>query len=222
MRLAWVAVALVLPALSGCLGAFDQDDEPRGPVQPADVGYDAESIEVTGFERTAVTIPSFDGTQLAAVVYSPTSADTLPDGSPPRWGVVVALHGWGFFKEQFEGVGGATGAPVPQDSSGTAEYTVNRLEAYAGQGLVAVAYDARGFGRSTGTATVAGPAEMRDLDAVIDHVERHYPTNGLVGLVGQSYGAGQAFQALADNPRVTTALPMYGWVDLYEGLLPGN
>ncbi|HJQ93031.1 MAG TPA: CocE/NonD family hydrolase C-terminal non-catalytic domain-containing protein, partial [Candidatus Thermoplasmatota archaeon] len=43
-----------------------------------------------------------------------------------------------------------------------------------------------------------------------------------VGLVGQSYGAGQAFQALADNPRITTALPMYGWVDLYQGLLPGN
>src|SRR5688572_14534793 len=114
MRLAWAAIALVLPALSGCLGVFDQDDGPTGPVQPADVGYDPETVEVTGFERTAVTIPSFDGTQLAAVVYSPV-ADTLPDGSPPRWGVVVALHGWGFFKEQFEGFGGATGAPIPAD-----------------------------------------------------------------------------------------------------------
>src|SRR5215210_4060023 len=185
MRLAWAAVALVLPALSGCLGVFEQDDEPAGPVQPADVGYDAQAIEVTGFERTAVTIASFDGTQLAAVIYSPVTADTLPDGSPPRWGVVVALHGWGFFKEQFEGVGGATGAPVPADSSGNAEYTVNRLEAYAMQGLVAVAYDARGFGRSTGMSTVAGPAEMQDLNAVLDHVEQHYATNGLVGLVGQ-------------------------------------
>lgn len=222
MRLAWAAIALVLPVLSGCLGVFDQDEEPAGPVQPADVGYDPEAIEVTGFERAEATIPSFDGTQLAAVVYSPVTADTLPDGSPPRWGVVVALHGWGFFKEQFEGVGGASGAPVPPDSSGTVESTVNRLEAYALQGLVAVAYDARGFGRSTGMATVAGPAEMRDLDAVIDHVEHHYPTNGLVGLVGQSYGGGQAFQALADNPRVATAVPMYGWVDLYHGLLPGN
>ena len=222
MRLAWAAIALVLPALSGCLGVFAQDDGPAGAVQPADVGYDAEAIEVTGFERTEATIPSFDGTQLATVIYSPVTADTLPDGSPPRWGVVVALHGWGFFKEQFEGAGGATGAPVPQDQSGTADYTINRLEAYAMQGLVAVAYDARGFGRSTGTSTVAGPAEMQDLDAVLDHVESQYPTNGLVGLVGQSYGAGQAYQALADDPRITTAVAMYGWIDLYEGLLPGN
>jgi pimeloyl-ACP methyl ester carboxylesterase len=72
------------------------------------------------------------------------------------------------------------------------------------------------------SAISAGPAELQDLDAVLDHVEGQYPTNGLVGIVGQSYGAGQAFQALADNPRVTTAVPMYGWVDLYEGLLPGN
>src|SRR5687767_4746656 len=151
MRQAWVAVAfalLALPALSGCLGVFDQEEEPAGPVQPADVGYDPESIEVTDVERTAVTIPSFDGTELSAVVYTPVTADTLPDGSPPRWGVVVALHGWGFFKEQFEGAGGATGAPIPSDSSGTVENTVNPLDAYARQGLIAVAYDARGFGRS--------------------------------------------------------------------------
>jgi hypothetical protein len=221
MRWAWVAVALVLPALSGCLGVFDQDEEPTG-IQPADVGYDPESIEVTGFERSPVTIESFDGTQLSAVVYSPVSGDSLPDGSPPRWGVVVALHGWGYFKEQFEGIGGATGAPVPADPSGTAPYTVNRLEALALQGLVAVGYDARGFGRSTGQSTVAGPAELQDLDAVLDYVESHYPTNGRVGLVGQSYGASQSYQAFVDNPRVTTAVPMYGWVDLYEGLLPGN
>ncbi|HJQ92669.1 MAG TPA: hypothetical protein VJ874_00115, partial [Candidatus Thermoplasmatota archaeon] len=128
MRLAWAATVLLLPVLSGCLGVFEQEDEPTGAVQPADVGYDPASIEVTGFERAEATIASFDGTQLAAVVYSPVTADTLPDGSPPRWGVVVALHGWGFFKEQFEGFGGATGAPIPADPSGTAEYTVNRLE----------------------------------------------------------------------------------------------
>jgi hypothetical protein len=219
MRWAWVAVALVLPALSGCLGVFDQEEEPAG-VQPADVGYDPEAVDVTGFQRSPVTITSFDGTQLSAVVYSPISGDTLEDGSPPRWGVVVALHGWGFFKEQFEGVGGATGAPVPADPS--APYTVNRLETLALQGLIAVGYDARGFGQSTGQSTVAGPAELQDLDAVLDYVDSHYPTNGLVGLVGQSYGASQSYLALADNPRITTAVPMYGWVDLYEGLLPGN
>jgi predicted acyl esterase len=224
MRWAVLAVAVfVLAGMSGCLQAFNgKHKDAPGTIKPADVGYDPSEVAVTGVEKSMATIASFDGTQLSAVIYTPTSGDTLPDGSPPRWGVVVFLHGWGDFKEMYEGAGGATGAPIPSDPSGTAPYSVNRLEAFAKQGLIAVAYDARGFGQSGGMATVAGPAEMADLDAVIDHVAAHFPTNGLVGVVGQSYGGGEAYQAWADDPRVTTVVPMYGWVDLYQGLLPGN
>lgn len=224
MRWSWAAVLLVLPLLGGCLDLFDGEDEDReGEVSPADVGFEAESIRVTGVEKAAYTVPSFDETDLATVVYAPVSGDTLADGSPPRWGVVVFLHGWGFFKEQYEGAGGATGAPEQADPAVTqAPYGINRLQAFAQAGLIAVAYDARGFGQSGGTTTVAGPAELADLGAILDFIEGHYATNGFVGLVGQSYGGGQAFQAWVDEPRVTTIVPMYGWVDLYEGLLQGD
>lgn len=223
MRWALPVAALVLVAgLAGCLDAFKGKKVDASVVQPADVGFDPSTIRVTGTEKSSYTIPSFDGTQLSAVVYSPLSGDTLPDGSPPKWGVVAMLHTWGFQKEQFEGPAGTTGAPLPPDPSGMAEHTVNRLEEFAKAGTIAVAYDARGFGQSGGMATVAGPAELADLDAVLDFVAAKYPTSGRVALVGQSYGAGTALEAFAGDPRITTAVPMYGWVDLYNGLIPGN
>lgn len=225
MRRSLAALLLVVPLLGGCLDAFDRDDDGGrdGDVAPADVGHDPESVRITGVEKLAYTIPSFDETPLAAVVYAPMTADTLPDGSPPRWGVVVMLHGWGFFKEQFEGFSGGTGAPEQADPAfAQVPYGANRLQAFAAQGLIAVAYDARGFGQSGGQSTIAGPAELSDLKAVLEFVASRYATNGYVGLVGQSYGAGQALQAWADDPAITTAVPMFGWVDLYDGLLQGN
>lgn len=224
MRWPWAAVLLVLPMTGGCLDLLDDDDGPNdGEVVPADVGFEPESIRVTGVEKAGYVVPSFDGTDLATVVYAPLSADTLPDGSPPRWGVVVFLHGWGFFKEQYEGTMGATGAPAQAGAVlGQLPYGVNRLQTFAEQGLIAVAYDARGFGQSGGSSSVAGPAEMADLGAVLDFVAARYSTNGLVGLVGQSYGGAQAFNAWADDARITTIAPMYGWVDLYDGLLQDN
>src|SRR5688572_6938506 len=213
-----LVLVLALPALSGCLTFLD-DDKKDGPVEPADVGYGPSTIRVTQVVKHEATVPSLDA-ELATIAYEPKSSSLAPDGTPPRWGTVIFVHGWGFFKETYEGVGGATGTPAP--SSEEAKYTVNRLQAFAEAGLVAVAYDARGFGRSTGTSTIAGAAEMSDLEAIRMWAEDHFPTNGRFGVVGGSYGGGHAYLAWADNPMVTTAVPMYGWVDLYQGLAPGN
>lgn len=220
MRAAAFVLLLAFPALSGCLSFLDNDDADRSPVQPADIGYDPATIRVTGVVRHALNLTSFDGTNLAVVAYEPESSDLAPDGQPPRWGTVIFAHGWGFFKETYEGVGGASQTPVPED--GRVKYTANRLQSFAQNGLVAIAYDARGFGQSGGTSTIAGPAEMADLEAVRAWAQATFPSNGLFGVVGQSYGGGQALQAWVDNPRITTVVPQYGWVDLYDGLAPGN
>jgi pimeloyl-ACP methyl ester carboxylesterase len=219
MRGVAVVLVLALPALSGCLSFLDEDDD-RPAVAPADIGYDPATIRVTQVVKHTASVATADGVELATVVYEPKSSDLAPDGSAPRWGTVIFVHGWGFFKETYEGMGGATGTPAP--SSEEAKYTVNRLQAFADAGLLAIAYDARGFGQSTGTSTIAGPAEMADLEAIRAWAEDHFPTNGLFGVVGGSYGGGHAFLAWADNPHITTAVPMYGWVDLYQGLAPGN
>lgn len=219
MRGVALVLVLALPALSGCLSFLDKDDK-QDAVSPADIGYDPSLIRVTQVVKHEATIATADGAELATIVYEPKTSDLAPDGTAPRWGTAIFVHGWGFFKETYEGAGGATGTPVP--SSEEAKYTVNRLQAFAEAGLIAVAYDARGFGQSTGTSTIAGAAEMSDLEAIRSWTEDHFPTNGRFGIVGGSYGGGHAFQAWADNPMVTTAVPMYGWVDLYQGLAPGN
>lgn len=225
MRWSWAAVLVVLPLTAGCLDVFDKDKDRDADdlSAPADVGYAPESVTVTGVLKETLTIPSFDETALSTVLYRPVTDDTLEDGSPIPWGVVVFLHGWGFFKEEFQGASGTTGAPAQTEPvTSQTPYGVDRMQMFAEQGLIAVAYDARGFGQSGGSSTIAGPAEMADLDAVLDYVAEHYATSGRVGLIGVSYGGGQAYQAWADDPRVVTAVPMYGWVDLYEGLLQGD
>lgn len=223
MRWSWAAVLVVLPLTAGCLDVFDRDgDDARAPTDPADVGYEPGAVEITGVIKETASIPSFDETPLATVIYRPVTDSTLPDGSPIPWGVVVFLHGWGFFKEQFTGIEGQGAPAQAQPATGQVPYGPDRLQAFAQQGLIAVAYDARGFGQSGGTTTIAGPAEMADLDAVLDYVASRYPTSGRVGLVGVSYGAGQSFQAWADDPRIVTIVPMYGWVDLFEGLAQGG
>lgn len=223
MRGAWLAVLLALltvPTLSGCLSFLDDEPAPPALSAPADIGYDPATIRVTSVLKQTATVTSFDGTNLAVVAYEPITGDRTPDGAKPHWGTVVFVHGWGTLKEAYEGVGGASGAPLP--GSEQVPYTTNRLEAFAREGLVAIAYDARGFGQSGGEASVAGPSELADLDAILSWADVTFPTNGRFGVVGVSYGGGHAYQAWTDNPRVTTAVPMYGWVDLYDGLLPGN
>ncbi|HUR25965.1 MAG TPA: CocE/NonD family hydrolase [Candidatus Thermoplasmatota archaeon] len=211
----WRALALLTVLLAGCFGG--PAPAPRAVV-PADVGFDPATLRVTGFTAENVTLVSWDGaTHLSAVAYVPQTQDRLPDGSAPRWPLAVFVHGWGQEKESYAGQTAAVpGFPVPSGQG------VNRLRQFALGGIVAVAYDARGFGKSEGHATVAGPAEMLDLDAVIDFATARYATNGRVAVVGASYGGGHAYQAWANNPKVTTAVAMYGWVDLYNALIPHN
>ncbi|MGB1586067.1 MAG: alpha/beta hydrolase [Thermoplasmatota archaeon] len=223
----WLALLLIVPMLSGCL-SFLEDDEPEPMIGPASDVDDPSMVTVDG---VAVhnhptdgggqdRITSFDGTQLPYVIYEPLASRALPDGSQPRFPVVVFVHGFGYSKEMWlcPPMGDPGQPPLPDDPC---PFT-NLLQKFAEAGIIAVAYDTRGFGQATGQVTVAGEAEMADLDAVIDFVADRFPVNGKVGVTGISYGGGHAMHAWAFNPKVTTVAAHQGWVDLYEALLPGN
>lgn len=211
---AWVAIAVLLavPALAGCMGAPPREVTPA----PEAPGSGPAGVVVERTLRTTLTVEAADGTPLAAVVQQPQSSRTAPDGLPLRWPVVVFMHGWGGSKGDYEA------GPAPA----TPTAGPDRLRDFALAGFVAVAYDARGFGESGGQPTVAGPSELSDLAALLDAVHAAYPTTGKAGLVGASYGAGQALQAwggAAGGPQPIAAVAAhYGWNDLYGGLLPGN
>jgi len=203
-----LAALLAVPVLSGCLSFAFDDEEPRA-VAPYDPGHGPVAVE--GVRTWNLTASGFGNTSLAVRVLEPTTTQALPDGSPPTWPVVVFVHGWGGTKESWQST-----------AMGEAGQSVDLLDRFARAGFLAVAYDARGFGQSGGSVTVAGPAEMADLSAVIDFVEEEFRTSGRVGVTGTSYGGGHSFLAWAKDPRIDTAVPHQGWVDLPDALVPGN
>ncbi len=223
MRALWMVGLLAVVALAGCFSSpSDNQPDPMRP-DPVDVPYDPEQVEVTGVRKDSFTFDSFDGTTLSAVAYIPETSMALDDGAF-EWPVIVFLHGLGFFKEQFEGTEaiapGANPEDVPEVGGESPEEFRNILQKFAEAGFIAVAYDARGHGQSEGSMTVAGPSELADFDYLLDYVETHYDASDRIGVTGTSYGGGQSLQALVSNPKVDTAVPMFGWIDLYDALLP--
>ena len=224
-----MAAVLVIPLLSGCLSFLDDDGDDGRDVRPPSDVDDPSDVRVTGVQvhggltdpANALTIQSADGTALSAVVYEPLASEALPDGSEPTFPAVIFVHGFGFSKEMWLCPPmGEPGQPALPDDPCPFE---NLLQRFAEAGFIAIAYDTRGFGRSEAQVTVVGPAELADLDAVIDHIEDGpYAHNGKTGITGISYGGGHALMGLATNPRIDAAAAHQGWHDLYEALLPGN
>jgi len=148
---------------------------------------------VTSVSRQPFAVTSFDNTTLDAVAYVPHTTASLPNGTSARFPVLMFLHGWGESKEVYEGAAASPLAGTP--AQGSPADGVNRLHDFAIAGFISVAYDARGFGASGGQATVAGPAEQKDFSVVLDRVLKAFQATGFVGVVGQSYGAGEGLLA---------------------------
>uniref|UniRef100_UPI003F851196 CocE/NonD family hydrolase n=1 Tax=Pseudoxanthomonas winnipegensis TaxID=2480810 RepID=UPI003F851196 len=128
-----------------------------------------------GFNKTYERIPSFDGTELGAMVLVPTG-----QGSGP-FPLVVMPASW---------------------SLPNLEY-VGRATQMASQGYVVVSYTSRGFWDSTGQIDVAGPATVEDVSSVIDWALAHTAADpARIGVSGISYGAGTSLLAAARDPRI--------------------
>ncbi len=213
MRSWWLPLVLIVPAFTGCLSFLEDDDSDR-PMGPPDVGYDASKIEVTGVHVHDLEVESFDNVTLQARVYEPLSAAGMPDGSAPKFPILLVGHPWATAKEFWENL-------MFPSENGQMEQ-VNLLDELAQAGFITVAWDARGFGRSGGEVGVAGPAELADINELINFAEDRFPSNGKIGILGLSYGAGQGLLAAATNDRIDAVAAFQGWTDLYDGIAPGN
>lgn len=165
-------------------------------------------------ERTAydVTIPSFDGTPIAATVFQPALA--RGQRAP------LVLHGHGF--------GGSRSKDLEADAGG--DTTVRAALRAWERGMFVITFDQRGFGESGGTVKVMDPAfEGRDVQAILDWAEANLtPHLGyrkgdpLVGGLGFSYGGGFQLIGSALDGRFDAIVPSGTWFDLRYSLNPGG
>lgn len=127
----------------------------------------------------------------------------LPERTPAP--AVIVAHGFG----------GSKDSVAPQ---------ARRL---AEQGFVALAYSARGFGRSTGTISLDSlDAEIPDGRAVVDYlatrtdVQQDANNDPRVGVTGGSYGGALALMLAGTDRRVDTTVPVITWNNLQTALFP--
>jgi predicted acyl esterase len=223
MKRGWMALVLLVPLFAGCLGGTNDYAPQTGA---PDVGYNAESLKVSGVAVHDLIIAS-DDLELSAILYEPLTQNSI-NGQDPRWPLVVFVHPWGFPKETYENAplatGGAINEPSQPDGAPSQENApqTNLLQKFAEAGIMVIAYDTRGWGQSGGQSTIAGEGEMRDLRAVIDYANANFLTNNRTGVTGISYGGGHAYRAWAEFDDVITAVPHNGWTDLFHAMFPGN
>ncbi|MBB1604821.1 CocE/NonD family hydrolase [Variovorax sp. UMC13] len=143
----------------------------------------------------AVTITSFDGTQLAANLFLPRRTRATQ-----KFPTVLMI--------------GSFGAP------GRIEY-VGQQQRLAKDGYVVASYTARGFYLSEGVIGGAGPQDVRDVSSVIDWLLANAPVDpDNIATSGISYGAGLSMLAMARDPRIKTAAALSGWGSMADELYP--
>ena len=142
------------------------------------------------------TVTSFDGVVLNANVGYPTNLPTIESTVP----AIVMPNSWG----------------VPD-----LEYIAKTLE-WAESGYVVVEYETRGFYGSGGEIGTAGPADQKDISAVLDHIVANamkwHADGTTFGMAGISYGAGLSALGAAHDARIKCVASMSGWGNLSTAL----
>ncbi|MBW3611654.1 MAG: alpha/beta fold hydrolase [Actinobacteria bacterium] len=170
---------------------------------PGARAHDGPAVDVRPVTFDVVDGPNDDQhVRIDASLYVPSTAT---DATPAP--VVVLAHGFGGSKDDLDAL---------------ARQTAHR-------GFVALAYSARGFGRSTGTIGLASvDYDVKDVVQMIDaladmpEVLLDGPGDPRVGISGRSYGGGVALMAATADPRIDAIAPRITWASLAYALGPNN
>ena len=152
---------------------------------------------------------SFDGTQLAGMLFEPRAPKAEAEGKPttrpapiaaeapvkPK-GLIVVIHGLTDRKEAMLSV----------------------AESYAEAGYVAVCPDLRAHGESGGKYTSLGYYEKRDMMALLNHLQQQGYDVSRVGAFGGSLGAAISIQWAAIDPRVKSIIAVAPFAELRSEL----
>ena len=91
---------------------------------------------------------------------------------------------------------------------------------YFRQGYNCVIYDLRGHGENKPDITTYGIREAADLNCMIEDTRKRYPELTMLGLHGESLGAGTTITCLKYNPQVDFAVSDCAFADI-ENVLRG-
>ncbi|WP_407655446.1 CocE/NonD family hydrolase [Burkholderia alba] len=196
----WIAGAGL--ALAASLSQAAVSCRPATPLEAA--------VYTTPFQFPGVTSPrdgtcwinnlavtASDGTRLTANLSLPKI--TRPDQTFPT---IVMIASWA--------------------ASDFFEY-LGQQQKLAQDGYIVLSYTPRGFYLSGGTVQVAGPQDVKDVSTAVDWVTANAPADpDRLAASGISYGAGLSLLALAQDPRLKTAVALSGWGDLVDQLYPAQ
>ncbi|TWD83090.1 putative acyl esterase [Kribbella amoyensis] len=148
-----------------------------------------------GFSTAYQRIPGDGGSQLGAVVLTPTGQGEGP------FPLVVMPSSWGVPNVEYVGQGAKL----------------------ATAGFQVISYSSRGFWDSGGGIDIAGPPTVADVSKVIDWADEYTPADtDRVAAVGISYGAGVSLLAGARDDRIKAVGALSGWADLIGSLNPND
>jgi pimeloyl-ACP methyl ester carboxylesterase len=167
---------------------------------------------------TTITITSFDGTKIAATLFTPNAPANTPvplilHGNP--WGGhrMTALHG--------------TGITAPFLYTQSEEAVALAVE----NGYYAISFDERGWGDSGGTDEMMSAAyNGKDIEAVLNWADSHLGTQlardastgkMVVGTLGYSYGGSFQLLGASLDSRIQVMVPALTWHYLADSLGPG-
>ncbi|SMF47371.1 CocE/NonD family hydrolase [Pseudobacteriovorax antillogorgiicola] len=148
------------------------------------------------YETTSnLYLETFDGTQLVSQIHEPKEK-FFPGDRP----ALIFANSWTLNEYEY----------------------ILQAKKFAEKGYIVLSYATRGFGRSGGVASAAGPDDIRDVSSIIDWMEANTRVDiSRIGMVGVSYGGGIGLLALAQDERIFTTAALSGWADL-EKALYGN
>jgi ABC-2 type transport system ATP-binding protein len=118
---------------------------------------------------------------------------------------------------------------VAHGFGGSKDSVVSDATELAQRGFVALAYSARGFGRSTGEIALNSPDyEVSDARQLVDwlaqqrEVVKDGPDDPRVGVTGGSYGGALSLMLAGSDQRVDALAPVITYNDLSQALLPNS
>lgn len=216
--MAALALATLVPALSGCVGGSEKETLPADDLTAPYVDLTKAVFNTTGswsqtlkagiygrLEPVIQLVPSFDGTEISIGIFRPDIPDCPTEEAtdyPDRCKTPVILDAGPYYSPVTVGVE-STRPP-------TAIWFVPH-------GYTVVQMAIRGTGGSGGCMELMSPNEQKDVDAIITDLAGRAWSNGNVAMMGRSYDGTTPFMGAAlGNPHLKTIVPISGVADMAD------